>query len=58
MGQFTIIISSGTADATKVHVALVNGFALVKGNPENKVDFILMAEGSWVVDLLNTLTTC
>tara|TARA_B100000795_G_C22560171_1_gene346022 strand:+ start:61 stop:237 length:177 start_codon:yes stop_codon:yes gene_type:complete len=58
MGQFTIIISSGTADATKVHVALVNGFALVKGNPENKVDFILMAEGGWVVDLLNTLTTC
>ena len=50
MGQFTIIISSGTADATKVHVALVNGFALVKGNPENKVEFILMAEGGWVVD--------
>ena len=50
MGQFTIIISSGTADATKVHVALVNGFALIKGNPENKVDFILMAEGGWVVD--------
>ena len=50
MGQFTIIISSGTADATKVHVALVNGFALVKGNPENKVDFILMAEGGWGVE--------
>eukprot|EP00964_Phaeocystis_antarctica_P027401 scaffold15458_cov66-Phaeocystis_antarctica.AAC.1 len=46
MGQFTIIISSDTADATKLHVALVNGFALVKVNPENKVDFILMAENA------------
>jgi len=50
MGQYTIIISSGTADATKVHVGVVNGFALVKGDPNNKVDFILMAEGGWVVD--------
>ena len=50
MGQYTIIISSGTADVTKVHVGVVNGFALIKGNPENKVDFVLMAEGGWVVD--------
>ena len=49
-GKNTIIISSGTNNATKVHVAVVNGFALVKGDPQNKVDFILMAEGGWVVD--------
>jgi hypothetical protein len=50
MGQYTIIISSGTDNITKVHVGIVNGFALIKGNPENKVDFVLMAEGGWVVD--------
>jgi len=50
MGKYTIIISSGTDNATKVHVAVVNGFALVKGDPSNSVDFILMAEGGWVVD--------
>lgn len=50
MGQYTIIISSGTNDATKVHVGVVNGFALVKGDPTNKVDFVLMAEAGWVVD--------
>lgn len=50
MGRYLIIISSGTADPTKVHVAVVNGFAMVKGNPANKVDFVLMAEGGWVVD--------
>ena len=50
MGQYTIIISSGTADVTKVHVGVVNGFALIKGNPENKVDFVLMAEGARLDD--------
>ena len=50
MGVYTIIISSGTADATKVHVGVVNGFAMLKGDPNNKVDFVLMAEGGWVVD--------
>ena len=50
MGQYTIIISSGTADATKVHVGIVNGFALLKGDANNKVDFILMAEGGWIID--------
>ena len=49
-GKYTIIISSGTNKATKVHVAVVNGFALVKGDPSNSVDFVLMAEGGWVVD--------
>ena len=46
----TIIISSGTDNATKVHVGVVNGFALIKGDPKNTVDFVLMAEGGWVVD--------
>ena len=50
MGQYLIIITSGTNDATKVHAAIVNGFAMVKGSPDNKVDFVLMAEGGWVVD--------
>jgi len=50
MGKYTIIISSGTDNQTKVHVAIVNGFALVKGDPTNTVDFILMAEGGWVVE--------
>ena len=50
MGQYTIIISSGTDNATKVHVGVVNGFALLAGDPNNKVDFVLMAEGGWVVD--------
>ena len=50
MGRYLIIISSGTADATKVHAGVVNGFAMVKGDPSNKVDFVLMAEGGWVVD--------
>lgn len=50
MGQYTVIISSGTSDATKVHVGVVNGFALIKGDAANKVDFVLMAEGGWVVD--------
>jgi hypothetical protein len=48
--RFLIIISSGTADPTKVHVAVVNGFAQLKGDPTNKVDFVLMAEGGWVVE--------
>ena len=50
MGQYLIIITSGTSDATKVHAAIVNGFAMVKGSPDNKVDFVLMAEGGWVAD--------
>ena len=50
MGQYTVIISSGTADATKVHVGVVNGFALIKGDPDNKVDFVLMAEGGNIAD--------
>ena len=41
---------AGTADVTKVHVGIVNGFALLKGDPTNKVDFVLMAEGGYVVD--------
>ena len=28
----------------------MNGFALLKGDASNKVDFILMAEGGWVID--------
>ena len=49
-GHYTIIISSGTAKSAKVHVGVVNGFALLKGDASNKVDFVLMAEGGWVVD--------
>ena len=48
--KYLIIISSGTSDATKVHVGVTNGFALLAGDPTNKVDFVLMAEGGWVAD--------
>ena len=48
--RFMILISSGTCDATKVHVAVTNGFAQLKGDATTKVDFVLMAEGGWVVD--------
>ena len=47
-GKYLIIISSGTSDATKVHVGVTNGFALLAGDATNKVDFVLMAEGGWV----------
>ena len=50
MGRYLIIIKSGTADPTAVHAAVVNGFAMVKGSPDNKVDFVLMAEGGWIVE--------
>ena len=46
--RFMILISSGTCDATKVHVAVTNGFAQLKGDATTKVDFVLMAEGGWV----------
>jgi len=48
--RFMILISSGTCDATKVHVAVTNGFAQLKGDATTKVDFVLMAEGGWVVE--------
>ena len=48
--KYLIIISSGTSDATKVHVGVTNGFALLAGDPTNKVDFVLMAESGNIID--------
>ena len=48
--SFLFFFFAGTSDATKVHVGVTNGFALLKGDETNKVDFVLMAEGGWIVE--------
>ena len=45
--RFGIVITGGTSDPIKTHIAVVNGFAQLKIG--NKVDFVLMAEGGNVV---------
>ena len=46
--RFCITLTHGTSDPLQTHLGVVNGFAQVKIG--NKVDFVLMAEGGWVVE--------